>query len=69
MPFVAPQNLWGGAHLIAQGADYVSAVSQTIMAGGDSASRNIYVNGFNAARQGMSVIPAAWTAKTTLYAQ
>ena len=59
-----PFNLWGGGHLIAQGADFANATTQTIRAGGDMCSRNMYVQGFNAARQGAAAIPQEWRNKT-----
>eukprot|EP00049_Salpingoeca_infusionum_P027835 m.34581 g.34581 ORF g.34581 m.34581 type:complete len:359 (-) comp9780_c0_seq2:399-1475(-) len=62
-----PNNLWTGSHLIAQGADYLNATRQTIMAGGDQCSRTMFVQGFNAALGGMSVIPSGWPAKVTQY--
>ena len=37
--------------------------------GGDNCSRNMFVNSINAALEGISAIPKAWTAKTTLYPQ
>ncbi len=66
---VASDNLWSGSHLIAQEASYTNATSQTILAGGDNCSRNMFVNSFNAAIEGLSAIPTAWTQKATLYPQ
>ena len=66
-----PFNLWTGAHLIAQlggaGADFVSGVRQTILAGGDSGSRGMFVGAAQAARAGSVAagIPAAWVTSTT----
>jgi len=62
-----PNNLWTGTHLIAQGANYVNATTQTILAGGDNCSRNMFVQSVNAALEGLSAIPTAWTQKATLY--
>jgi hypothetical protein len=47
----------------------VNGTSQTIMAGGDNCSRNMFVGAFNAALEGVSAIPAAWASQTTLYPQ
>ena len=38
-------------------------------AGGDNCSRNMFVQSFNAALEGLSAIPTAWTQKATLYPQ
>eukprot|EP00042_Codosiga_hollandica_P041730 m.375273 g.375273 ORF g.375273 m.375273 type:complete len:346 (+) comp56177_c0_seq12:78-1115(+) len=62
-----PYNLWTGSHLIAQQANFVNATGQTIMAGGDNCSRNMFVNSFNAAIEGLAGIPPQWTHKATLY--
>ena len=67
-----PFNLWTGSHLIAQlaatPADYTSGVRQTILAGGDSGSRGMFVGAAQAARAAAAAggaIPAAWIAATT----
>jgi ADP-ribosylglycohydrolase len=67
-----PFNLWTGSHLIAQlgasQADWVSGVRQTILAGGDSGSRGVYVGAAQAARMGtVAALPANWTAKATVW--
>jgi hypothetical protein len=67
-----PHNLLTGAHLIAQlgagPADYVNGTRQTILAGGDSGSRNVFVGAVQAARMGSaSLLPAAWTGKTEVW--
>jgi ADP-ribosylglycohydrolase len=67
-----PFNLWTGSHLIAQlgngAADYVSGVRQTILAGGDSGSRGVYVGAAQAARMGAAAdLPTNWTAKVTAW--
>ena len=65
-----PNNLLSGAHLIAQGvASFADATRQRIIAGGDSASANMFngaVFGALATRQG---IPANWTAATRHFPQ
>jgi ADP-ribosylglycohydrolase len=67
-----PHNLWTGAHLISQlgasQADFINATRQTIMAGGDSGSRNFFVGAIQAARLGnVSLLPSAWTAQVEEY--
>jgi len=69
-----PFNLITGSHLIAKldnSADsYTSAVRQTILAGGDQASRNFYVASIQGARLGnKNLLPAAWKAKTNWWAR
>jgi len=69
-----PFNLITGSHLIAKldgSADsYVSAVRQTILAGGDQASRNFYVASIQGARLGnKNLLPAAWKAKANWWAR
>lgn len=68
-----PNNLWTGGHLIAQlngtASAYVDAIRQTILAGGDSASRGMFVGAMQAARVGsLDTIPASWVASTGVYA-
>eukprot|EP00050_Salpingoeca_kvevrii_P007858 m.299110 g.299110 ORF g.299110 m.299110 type:complete len:346 (+) comp14040_c0_seq1:2-1039(+) len=62
-----PFNLWTGSHLIAQGYGYQNATSQTILAGGDVCSRNMFVGSINAALGGLDSIPAEWKQKTSQY--
>ena len=51
--------------------DYVSAVQQTILAGGDSGSRGLFVGAVQAARVGDAVtaIPSDWIAKTAAWGE
>ncbi len=62
-------NFWTGSHLLAQGAQFVNATQQTIIAGGDNGSRNMFVNAVNAAIEGLGAIPTDWVDKTVLYPQ
>lgn len=67
-----PHNLITGAHLIAQlggsANDYVNGTRLTIMAGGDSGSRNVFVGAAQSAKMGdYNLIPTAWTAQTGIW--
>ena len=62
-----PHNVITGSHLIAQGAELTNATSQTIFAGGDNASRNMFVTAYNAALAGLDAIPSDWTSKALFY--
>lgn len=76
-----PFNLYTGAHLIAQlvaggaggggSAAYVNGTRQTIMAGGDSGSRNVFVGACTAAAAGSvaAAVPPGWPARATEYAE
>ena len=66
-----PNNLISGAHLIAQVSGdslFVNATRQTIIAGGDSGSRNMFVGSVLGALQ-PSGIPQAWKDQTSGFAK
>ena len=63
-----PFQLSAVANLLARGANYTAATSLAILAGGDSASRNMFAGAANAAMLGdKAALPADWVAKTTAY--
>ncbi len=63
-----PFQLSAVANLLARGANYTAATSLAILAGGDSASRNMFAGAANAALLGdKAALPADWVAKTTAY--
>jgi len=69
-----PNALLAAVHLVArldssQDA-YMTAVRQTILAGGDNGSRSVFIGAVQAARLGSAeLLPAEWKKKTALYDQ
>lgn len=69
-----PYGLWSGSHLVAQLSDvagtaaaFINGTAQTIMAGGDSASRGTYVGAVLGAAVGEATLPSEWKAKYLHY--
>ena len=73
-----PNNLLSGSHMLYQFAEppeagnnatanYVAAIRQLILAGGDQASRGIFVGGVLGALAGEEGIPQSWKDRYTHY--
>lgn len=67
-----PHTLPNIGHLVAMLGDdvasFYSGVRQTILAGGDSGSRGVFIGALQGARLGdASLLPSDWAAKTTVY--
>lgn len=73
-----PFGLWSGSHLVAQISDllqesptnaFMNATRQTILAGGDSASRGTFVGAVLGAAVGETGLPQAWKDKHLHYGE
>jgi len=59
-----PNSFVNGCHLLLQDIDFVSAVRQTLLAGGDNASRAAFIGAVLGAKCGIQGIPREWLQKT-----